>query len=413
MFVFSPDGKLKTHDLLCPDCRIFWVFFGFDMVVISGADQVLQALWKSSDFFHGTVVMSMALWGTVLGSVYGHLPTDRFGRKKSLLFVGLLFSISAIGSAFANDPYTFAAARFIGGIGIGISTIAAPTYISEIAPASKRGQLVGLYQFFIVAGILSAFLSNYLFADFGANAWRWMLGIQALPALLFSVLTLQLTESSRTTTQTQASTQRIFDPKYRRILWLTFFIAFFNQFSGINAFLYYAPRIFELAHLSNNAAAISSIGVGVVNLIFTMLGLVLIDRFGRKSLLKIGGMGYVISLTLVSLYFGFDWTGSSVTYFFFAFIASHAIGQGAVIWVFISELFPNQLRASGQAFGSTVHWVLAALIPALMPWLFKVIGATSVFAIFLFMMLIQLFWIRYYVPETKGKTLEELNQELL
>lgn len=382
--------------------------FGFDMVVISGADQTLQNLWQSSDLFHGWVVMSMALWGTVIGSVFGHKPTDLLGRKKTLLGVGILFALSALGSSFANDPYTFAFARFLGGIGIGVSTVAAPAYIAEIAPANQRGRLVGLYQFNIVFGILAAYLSNFYFAKFGADAWRWMLGIQIVPASLFSLLTLRLEESTRINADSLTSSEQISDPKYRRILWLTFFIAFFNQFSGINAFLYYAPRIFELAQLSEDAAALSSIGVGLINLIFTMLGLLMIDRFGRKTLLTIGGIGYVVSLALITFYFSGIW----VSMFFFLFIAAHAVGQGAVIWVLISELYPDHLRAKGQAFGSTTHWVLAAIIPALMPYLFEKVGAAAVFGFFTLMMVIQLFWIRLKVTETKGKTLDQIHQEL-
>lgn len=382
--------------------------FGFDMVVISGADQTLQNLWQSSDLFHGWVVMSMALWGTVIGSVFGHKPTDLLGRKKTLLGVGILFALSALGSSFANDPYTFAFARFLGGIGIGVSTVAAPAYIAEIAPANQRGRLVGLYQFNIVFGILAAYLSNFYFAKFGADAWRWMLGIQIVPASLFSLLTLRLEESTRINADSLTSSEQIYDPKYRRILWLTFFIAFFNQFSGINAFLYYAPRIFELAQLSEDAAALSSIGVGLINLIFTMLGLLMIDRFGRKTLLTIGGIGYVVSLALITFYFSGIW----VSMFFFLFIAAHAVGQGAVIWVLISELYPDHLRAKGQAFGSTTHWVLAAIIPALMPYLFEKVGAATVFGFFTLMMVIQLFWIRLKVTETKGKSLDQIHQEL-
>lgn len=382
--------------------------FGFDMVVISGADQTLQNLWQSSDLFHGWVVMSMALWGTVIGSVFGHKPTDLLGRKKTLLGVGILFALSALGSSFANDPYTFAFARFLGGIGIGVSTVAAPAYIAEIAPANQRGRLVGLYQFNIVFGILDAYLSNFYFAKFGADAWRWMLGIQIVPASLFSLLTLRLEESTRINADSLTSSEQIYDPKYRRILWLTFFIAFFNQFSGINAFLYYAPRIFELAQLSEDAAALSSIGVGLINLIFTMLGLLMIDRFGRKTLLTIGGIGYVVSLALITFYFSGIW----VSMFFFLFIAAHAVGQGAVIWVLISELYPDHLRAKGQAFGSTTHWVLAAIIPALMPYLFEKVGAATVFGFFTLMMVIQLFWIRLKVTETKGKSLDQIHQEL-
>ncbi|MCZ8197560.1 MAG: sugar porter family MFS transporter [Flavobacterium sp.] len=420
--------------------------FGFDTVVISGADKQLQNLWHSSDLFHGLVVMSSALWGTVLGAIFGAIPTNSWGRKKTLIFIGVLFFLSALGCAFANEPYLFAFFRFIGGIGIGVSTIVAPSYVSEIAPAKQRGQLVALYQFNIVFGILIAFVSNYFLQDIGENAWRWMLGIQTVPALIYTLLVLRVPESPRwlleyknnkedairvlkliepdetivnqeieaiSKEHSQKTTnENIFMKKYRKPLLLAFFIAFFNQLSGINAFLYYAPRIFELAGLEKSASFLSSIGIGVINLIFTIVGISLIDKYGRKTLMYIGSVGYIISLGLVATAFYMEWKGMFVPVFFFLFIAAHAIGQGAVIWVFISELFPNKLRAAGQSFGTSVHWVLAALIPSFMPFLIDKIGAATVFAIFCIMMVGQLFWVFLKMPETKGKTLEELSESL-
>ena len=363
--------------------------FGFDIVVISGADKKLQALWQSSDAFHGSVVMAMALWGTVFGALFGGIPTNKFGRKKTLIWIGVFYFVSAIGSSLVNDPYLFAFFRFIGGIGVGASTIAAPAYVSEISPANDRGRLVALYQFNIVLGILIAFLSNYLLRDIGENAWRWMIGIEAVPALIYTVLIFTVPNSPRwlisknrdakarevlelinpdenpekllleikTENDSHAEGENIFMKKYRFPLILAFLIAFFNQFSGINAFLYYAPRIFEEAGLGESTALLSSVGIGVTNLVFTLLGVFLIDRLGRKTLMYIGSIGYIISLSLVSLAFFFDWGGMAVPIFLFLFIASHAIGQGAVIWVFISEIFPSHLRAKGQAFGSSTHWV--------------------------------------------------------
>jgi len=416
--------------------------FGFDTVVISGADKQLQALWHSSDAFHGSVVMGMALWGTVVGAIFGGIPTNKIGRKNTLLWIGVFFLISAIGSAFANDPFTFAAFRFLGGLGVGASTIAAPAYVSEIAPASKRGRLVALYQFNIVLGILVAFISNYFLKDIGENAWRWMLGIQAVPAAIYIALMFTVPKSPRwllskfrneearkvlAIVDPQAnievmmleiqqsgdtSHENIFMKKYRFPLILAFLIAFFNQFSGINAFLYYAPRIFEEAGLGQNTALLSSIGIGVANLLFTLLGVALIDKLGRKLLMYIGSVGYIISLGLVSAAFYLNWGGMSVPAFLFLFIASHAIGQGAVIWVFISEIFPNHIRASGQAFGSSVHWVLAAIIPSLIPILFSTIGPETVFLIFTIMMVFQLAFVAFLMPETKGRSLEELSEEL-
>jgi sugar porter (SP) family MFS transporter len=418
--------------------------FGFDTVVISGADKKLQMLWGSSDVFHGTVVMAMALWGTVIGALFGGIPTNKIGRKNTLIWIGVLYTISALGSAFANDPFIFAFFRFIGGLGVGASTIAAPAYISEIAPAKDRGKLVGLYQFNIVLGILIAFLSNYLLSGLGENSWRWMLGVEAIPAIAYTLLVMSIPKSPRwlmtklrmeevrgvlklinpdkdveplflemTSENGRTLTgENIFIKKYRFPLILAFLIAFFNQFSGINAFLYYAPRIFEEAGLGESTALLSSIGIGVINLIFTLLGVFFIDRVGRKKLMYIGSVGYIISLSLVACAFLFTWGGLAVPIFLFLFIASHAIGQGAVIWVFISEIFPNHLRGSGQAFGSSVHWILAAIIPSMIPFLFSSIGAAPVFAFFAFMMFLQLLFVLFLMPETKGISLEELSNSL-
>ncbi|WP_339839177.1 sugar porter family MFS transporter [uncultured Maribacter sp.] len=421
--------------------------FGFDVVVISGADKKLQELWLSSDSFHGWVVMGMALWGTVVGAIFGGKPTNTYGRKNTLIAIGVLFAFSAIGSALANDPYIFALFRFIGGIGVGASTIAAPAYISEISPANERGKLVAMYQFNIVFGILIAFLSNYLLSGSGENDWRWMLGVEAIPAVLYILFALKIPKSPRwllsknrieeakkvlaiinpdidVEQQLKAidggdkkpdTSETIFIKKYRFPLTLAFLIAFFNQFSGINAFLYYAPRIFEEAGLGESTALLSSIGIGVTNLVFTLLGVFLIDKLGRKTLMYFGSVGYIISLSLVATAFFLNWTGMAVPIFLFLFIAAHAIGQGAVIWVFISEIFPNHLRASGQSFGSTTHWILAALIPSLIPYLFShpTIGAGVVFLFFAAMMVLQLLFVAFMMPETKGKTLEELEELML
>lgn len=420
--------------------------FGFDTVVISGADLSLQALWPRGEFFHGFVVMASALWGTVVGALFGGIPTDRLGRKKTLIWIGVFYFVSAVGSALANDPWTFALFRFVGGLGVGASTIAAPAYISEIAPANNRGKLVALYQFNIVFGILIAFLSNYLLSGVGENAWRWMLGVEGIPAFLYTLMVFAVPESPRwllvkrndreaaaktlrlidpsadTETEMQRiladhgeadKTETIFSQRYRFPLMLAFLVAFFNQFSGINAFLYYAPRIFEIAGLEKSAALLSSVGIGITNLIFTLLGLSLIDRFGRRQLMYIGSVGYIISLSLVAATFALGIKGMAVPIFLFLFIAAHAVGQGAVIWVFISEIFPTHLRASGQAFGSSVHWVLAAAIPSLVPVLFTSIGAAPVFAMFAFMMVLQLLFVWRMMPETKGVRLEDLEKQLL
>ncbi len=426
--------------------------FGFDTVVISGADQSLSSLWGNytlggeSSAFHGIVVMSSALWGTVLGAALGAFPTDKLGRKKTLFYIGIFYFVSALGSAMTSDPYLFALFRFIGGIGVGVSTIAAPAYVSEIAPAKERGKLVALYQFNIVFGILIAFASNYFIGSLvsGANAWRYMLGAEALPALAYLLLITRVPKSPRwllgrgevdqarsilarlhnasvnidevisdiDKAADNETAETVFQKKYRKQLWLVIALAAFNQFSGINAFLYYSPRIFEMAGLESSAALLSSIGVGAVNLIFTLIGLSLIDKSGRRKLMIIGSLGYILSLGLVTYSFATEWFGMHVTYFFFLFIASHAIGQGAVIWVFISEIFPNKQRAQGQAVGTSTHWILAAIIPALVPLLFTTIGASTVFGIFTVMMVLQLVWVLLIMPETKGVSLEELSKSL-
>ena len=419
--------------------------FGFDTVVISGADQKLQELWNSSDIFHGSVVMAMALWGTVFGAIFGGIPTRKFGRKTTLIWIGIFYSVSALGSALANDPLTFAIFRFIGGIGVGISGIAAPAYISEIAPAKNRGKLVGLYQFNLVTGILIAFLSNYLLSGIGENDWRYMMGVEAIPAIFYTILVFFIPKSPRwlylNNQEDQAEkiirdayskddadeliseilkdkessfkSESIFQKKYSFILTLAFLVAAFNQFSGINAFLYYAPRIFEEGGLGQSAALLNSIGIGLTNVIFTLVGISLIDKLGRKVLMYIGSIGYIISLSLISLSFTLEWGGIALPIFLFLFIASHAIGQGAIIWVYISEIFPNHIRSYGQSFGISTHWVLAAIIPSLVPFLFGWIGPGIVFAFFAFMMVLQLLFTHFIMPETKGVSLEELSKKLI
>ena len=421
------------------------LLFGFDTVVISGADKKLQSLWQSSDVFHGSVVMAMALWGTVVGALLGAIPTQRLGRKNTLFGVGIFYTVSALGSALSYDPISFAVFRFIGGLGVGVSTIAAPAYISEIAPAHSRGRLVGLYQFSLVFGILLAFISNYLLSDLGENAWRWMMGVEAFPAVIYTLLCLGIPRSPRwlitkgllkeaknvynqidpkgsfdqlvheigENSSTENSEESIFDKKYRFPLKLAFLVAFFNQLSGINAFLYYAPRIFEEGGLGESTSLLSSIGIGVTNLIFTFIGIALIDKRGRRSLMYYGSFGYIISLSLVACAFFFQWGGLLIPIFLFLFIAAHAIGQGAIIWVYISEIFPNHLRNSGQSFGVSVHWVLAAIIPSFVPLLFGSIGAGVVFSIFAFFMVLQLIFVHYMMPETRGISLEELSKKLI
>ncbi len=420
--------------------------FGFDTVVISGAEKKIQELWELSPVLHG-LAMSMALWGTVLGSLIGSWPTDRFGRRNTLLWIGILYLVSAIWSALANDVNSFMVARFIGGLGVGISTVAAPLFISEIAPADKRGRLAGMFQFNIVFGILIAFASNASLGGIGENAWRWMLGVEAIPALIYSLMCFGLPESPRwligrkgdraggiavlrqidpaatdaeieakadeieTVSHEAASTGGFWTKRLKTPILLAFLIAFFNQLSGINAVLYFSPRIFELTGLGEKAALLQSVGIGVTNLIFTFLGLWLIDKLGRRTLLYIGSFGYIASLGLCSWAF-FTENFAIVPACIFAFIAAHAVGQGAVIWVFISEIFPNRHRAQGQSLGSFTHWIFAALLTLFFPSMVKAFAPGIVFGFFCFMMVLQLVWVKVMVPETKGRPLEKIEHEL-
>ena len=424
--------------------------FGFDTVVISGANLPIKELWNTSPLFHGMFIMSMALWGTVIGALFGGIPCDKLGRKKTLFWIGVLYTISALGSAMAPDPFTFSFFRFIGGLGVGASSVAAPTYLSEIAPAEKRGGLVARYQFMIVFGIFIAFFSNYLLQGVGGSIdWRLMLGVEAIPAIIYCFMVVGVPNSPRWLVlhkndeveassvlsqmgvanvnehikEIKASVKEtvktgFFNKKYSFPITLAFLLAFFNQLSGINFILYYAPEILEVAGLASKESLMSSISIGLVNLVFTMLGMYLIDRSGRKKLILWGSIGYIISLSMVAYAF-YSGAGSMFLLFFILmFIASHAVGQGAVIWVFISEIFPTKVRASGQSFGSGVHWVFAALITLITPvfldqdnGIFKD-NPWPIFAFFAGFMVLQLLFVLFMMPETNGKSLEELEQEL-
>jgi MFS transporter, SP family, arabinose:H+ symporter len=420
--------------------------FGFDTVVISGAEQTIQQLWGLSAGVHG-VAMASALYGTVLGSLLGGWPADRFGRRATLLGIGVLYLVGALWSAFATDVVSFIIARALGGLGIGLSTVAAPLYIAEIAPASRRGLLTGMFQFNIVFGILAAFLSNALLAEAGANAWRWMLGVAAVPSVLYAVACWFIPESPRwllTRTgdradglrvqqliepdapaevitaradeilahaRSDAHTDRFWTSALRTPIALAFLVAFFNQLSGINAILYFAPRIFALTGLGDRTALLQSIGIGITNLVFTFVGLQLIDRLGRRTLLTIGSFGYIASLGLASWAFATEHYGL-VPACIFAFIASHAVGQGTVIWVLISEVFPNRHRAAGQALGSSTHWVFAALLTTFFPSMVAAFRPATVFLFFCGMMVLHLVWVRLLVPETRGRSLEDIQDQL-
>ena len=412
--------------------------------MISGADQPVQTLWQTGDLFHGLFIMSAALWGTVIGALFGNWPCDRYGRKRVLVGIGVLYLVSAIGSALAPDPYSFSVWRFIGGLGVGASSIAVPAYISEMAPPAVRGRLVALYQLQIVFGILVAFASNYALSALLDLDWRWMLGVESLPALAYVVMVSTVPESPRwlllkqgdekasrrileqvdadsaertlseiRATDLKTPEDRLFRRTYWRPVMLAFLIAAFNQLSGINFIIYFAPRIFSLAGLDSSSALLSTAGIGIVNLTCTLLGMWLIDRAGRKSLMLLGSIGYIVSLSAVTWAFGTGASGMVVVLFVFLFIASHAVGQGAVIWVFIAEIFPNKVRTKGQSLGCGTHWVFAALITLLMPLFLSRFEPQTIFSFFTVMMILQLLFVIAVMPETRGQSLESLAARFL
>ena len=423
--------------------------FGFDTAVISGAEQDIKRIWHLGDVLHG-IAIGIALYGTVIGALIGGIPATRFGRKKTLMWIGILYFITAIGSAIAPNVYLFMFFRILGGLAIGASSVVAPMYITEIAPARNRGTLVAIFQFNIVFGILMAYLSNYLLQGaLGDNSWHLMLGIVAVPAIIYCILCIFVPESPRwliVHRKDYENARRILevsDPqgvdqaikalhhsideehqkeslsaflsrKYREPVMLAIMIALFNQLSGINAVIYFAPRVFELSGIGKESAFLQSAGIGLVNLVFTMFGLYLIDRIGRKKLMIMGSIGYILSLAAVSASFYFNFGGGMVVpVLLFLFIASHALGQGAVIWVFISEIFPNSVRAYRQSLGSSTHWILASVITTVFPIMATRFGPAPIFLFFACMMVLQLLWVIFKMPETKGVPLEELEKRLV
>lgn len=426
------------------------LLFGFDTAVISGADQAIQQQWGLSNFEHGLLVMSMALWGTVVGAMFGYLPVDRFGRKGALVFIGWAFFISAVGSAVVNDPYSFAVLRFIGGLAVGASSIAAPAYISEISPRNRRGMLVTIFQLNIGFGILLAFVSNFLVRHLVVDdtAWRWMLAVEAVPAIFFLFCLRYVPESPRwllvskgdvvsakrilsLINQNDNSDDEVNDilsaqqeikhgsrgipvMRYRWPLILAVLLALFNQLSGVNFVVFYAPRILESAGFAENAALLSSVSVGAAMFIFTAVGMLLIDRIGRRSLLMIGSVGYIVSLSLIAkAFFSGEMGDPMMALYLFLFISAHGIGQGSIIWVFIAEIFPDRYRAQGQSVGTATHWICAAIITLIMPWALQSFGGGPVFVFFAGMMVIQLLFSIFVMPETKGVSLEELQKRLV
>ena len=440
------------------------LLFGFDTAVISGAEGALRELYSgrylslselfgNEGFWHGFTVAS-ALIGTIIGSFIFGKPVDKYGRRKILFVLGALYFISAIGSALAWGWSSFVVFRFIGGLGVGGSSVIAPMYNAEISPAKFRGRMVALTQFNIVFGFLLAFISNYILSslNLGDIAWRWMFGVEAIPALVFFLLLFfnprsprwlvsknlldearhvieklgsdkdnvddEITEIQNSLfAEKETAIESLFQPKYFKPIMLAMAIAMFNQLSGINAIMYYNPRIFQMAGFEESSAMLSSVGVGIVNLIFTVLAMLIIDHFGRKKLMVVGSIGYILSLGAIAWAFylnrtEFSDTGSIVVLVsLLVFISSHAFGQGAVIWVFISEIFPNKVRARGQALGSFTHWFMAASIS----WMFPMIAEKSgghIFTFFAVCMIGQLIWVIFKMPETKNISLEDMEKKL-
>lgn len=427
------------------------LLFGFDTAVISGTTDHLREVFDLQGFGLGFTVAS-ALIGTILGALFAGHPADRIGRRSTLVWIAFLYFVSAIGSAAAWDWYSFLLFRWLGGLGVGASSVVAPMYIAEISPPRYRGRLVAITQFNIVLGILAAYMSNYGVAmmNYGAIEWRVMFGAEALPAAVFFVLMFATPRSPRwlvaqgrsaaaakvlemvgaadvprelreieesLAEPTESAKERLLQRKYRRPVSLAVAIATFNQLSGINALMYYAPHIFRMAGSGTDSSLAQAVIVGCTNLVFTMAALLVIDKFGRCKLMVAGSIGYIVSLaaTAAAFYaFGTDFTpfgGTVVLASLMVFIASHAFGQGAVIWVYLSEIFPNRVRAQGQALGSFTHWVFAALIS----WTFPVIAEISgghTFAFYSSMMVLQLIWVLKVMPETKGVALEEIQKRL-
>lgn len=417
--------------------------FGFDTAVISGVEKSIQSLFNLSPFWHGFTISS-ALIGTLIGALSGGVPADKYGRKPVLFVIAFLFTISAIGSALTNSLTSFIIYRFIGGIAVGASSVVAPMYISEISPARMRGSMTAMFQFNVIFGILIAYVSNYTLRDISDHDWRWMLGVGAVPSVVYFFLLFFVRESPHFLIKNKKEKQaalvldkvsgddvesrikeirenvnrkkeNLFSGAYKKSLAIAFLVAMFNQFSGINAILYFAPRIFELAGLSTSDSFLQTVLIGVTNAVFTILGLVIIDKVGRKKLLITGSVGMGICLLLVARIFYLEqFGGYHLLYLLIGYIMFFAFSTGAVIWVLISEVFPGNVRGQGQSLGSFTHWFFAALITFLFPPVVEKTsyGGAYAFTFFALMMFVQVIIVWKYFPETKGKTLEELGREL-
>lgn len=421
------------------------LLFGFDTVVIAGTTHSLTQIYHLSADQLGVTVAS-ALLGTVIGSLFAGIPGERLGGRESLRIMAVLYVISAIGSAIAWSWDSLVFFRFIGGLGIGGSSVIGPVYIAELAPAKFRGRLVAIFQINIVVGILVAFLSNYLIgrAGLGDNEWRWELGIAAIPAVLFLVtlfgiprsprwlVTRGATDEAREVLRqigepnpdaelndiinsvhlgASAKSESVFQWKYRYPLFLGISVAFFNQTAGINSILYYSNYIFEQAGFTKLSADLQSVAIGVMNLLATFVGIALIDKLGRKTLLLIGAVGMAICLAGVAIVFHLGQNLGALLWLLVIYIGFFAISQGAVIWVFISEVFPNKVRAMGQSLGSGTHWVMNAILQFIFPIMITRYSKPAPFVFFAAMMVLQFFVVLLWYPETKGITLEDLQRK--
>ena len=430
---------------------MFWVafvaslgglLFGFDTAVISGAERQIQEVYGLSDFAHG-FTMATALIGTIIGALFCGKPAERYGRKKSLIVIGILYLISAIFSGAIVDWYCFMFFRFLGGLAVGASSVVGPMYIAEISPAAWRGRFVCFFQFNIVLGIVLAYFSNYWLVGV-PNDWQWMIMAEAIPALLFSVLMVTIPESPRwlvkqgreadavavfeqtgepdvegemkAIRQSLADTSqkggKLFQKRYWKPILIAFLISTVNQLTGINAILYYAPRLFEASGVFREGAMLQSIIIGLTNLTFSMLGMALIDKLGRKTLIAIGACGMVLCQAMVARGFALDaFEGYYMLIFLVGYVAFFALSLGATIWVVIAEVFPNDVRAGGQVFGSMTHWVWSALLTWFFP-MFLSIGGQYIFTFFSVMAALALLF-AWWMPETKGKSLEQIQKELV
>ena len=419
--------------------------FGFDTAVISGTTQALTGVYHLTPEQLGLTV-SMALIGTVIGAMTAGIPGQKYGGRETLRILAIFYVISALGCAFAWNWYVLLAARFIGGLGIGGSSVLGPVYIAELAPAKMRGRLVGMFQINIVIGILMAYLSNYIIASFGLGAaeWRWQLGIAALPAFIFLILLFGIPPSSRwLVTQNRVeeahgvlklmgaedaegelreivesihldklqTSEPLFQWKYRLPIFLAITIGMFNQLAGINAILYYLNDIFTAAGYSKISGSLNAVGIGGMNLLATLLGMAVIDKLGRKTLLLIGAVGTALCLFGISSLFYAQRHQNFLPLLLIAYIAFFAISQGAVIWVYIGEVFPNQVRAKGQSLGSSSHWIMNTCIAYLFLLVAKHAWGTP-FLLFGVMMVVQFFVVLLFYPETKGVSLEQLQHKL-